>query len=118
MEKVKKMKDSCAPMALLYASGKDQETVIRVCKLHGFKEKGMTDVQWKKAAVDLGIEFTGGTIKECTLKKFIVDHPQGLYLLGTCDHLFCVDAGLIVDPKNDLMPGLNRRIKQAWRVKN
>lgn len=117
MKKLRKIKNSCAPVALLYVSGADESTVIRVCKLHGFNEKdGMADSDWKKAATDLAVDFRGVEHQPCSLKKFIIGHPTGLYLLGTYDHIFCLDNGLIVDPKTKHLPGLNRIIKQAWRV--
>lgn len=117
MEKLKKIDGSCAIVALLYVSGKDEDTVIRICTLHGFKEgKGMADKAWQQAATDLGIAFNGVAIQSCSLKKFIANHPKGLFLLGTHDHLFVLDAGLIVDPRNTKLPGLNRKIKQCWKI--
>ena len=119
MKKLYKIDGSCVVVALHYVSEKDEETVIRICTLHGFKEKqGMDDPSWKKAAADLGIAFSGGIIPPVTLKKFISDHPTGLYLLGTTDHMLCVDAGIVVDPRNESPPGMNRRILQAWKIKN
>lgn len=76
----------------------------------------MDDDDWKKAATDLKIEIRGIETLGCTLKKFITSHDTGLFLLRTCDHLFCLDNGLIIDPLNKYAPGLNRRIINAWKV--
>jgi hypothetical protein len=117
MKKLKSIPGACAPTALHYASGIDEETVLRVCSFYGFEaNQGMDDSEWKNAARDLSLDYRQISIQPCTLKQFIKNHPAGLYLLGTVDHIFCLDNGVIVDPRNPHMPGLNRKIKQAWRV--
>ena len=117
MKRLKKIDGSCAVVALLYCSGMDEETVIRVCQFHGFEAgKGMTDDEWHAAARDLKIKFRLVAMKPCTLGQFIKNHPKGLYLIGTHDHLFVVDNGIIVDPRNTNPPGLKRSVKQSWRV--
>lgn len=117
MKKLKKIDGSCAVVALLYTSGLDEETVIRVCQFHGFEAgQGMTDAEWHEAAKALGIKFKLCAMKPCLLKDFLKLYPKGLYLVGTHDHLFVVDNGVIVDPRNLKPPGLRRTIKQAWKI--
>lgn len=117
MKKLKKIDGSCAVVALLYVSGMDEDTVIRICQFHGFEAgNGMSDEEWQAAAKDLKIKFKLVAMKPCTLDVFIKTNPKGLFLVGTCDHLFVVDNGVIIDPRNERPPGLRRRIKQTWRV--
>lgn len=117
IKKLKKINDSCAVVALHYISGLDEEAVLRICRLHGFEVgHGMSDEDWQRAAVHLGIKFRGVALEKCHLNKFMKNHKSGLYLLGTCDHIFVLDNGIIIDPRNKKPPGLKRIIKQAWRV--
>jgi hypothetical protein len=119
MRKLKKIDAACAVLALLYVSEKSEETVLRMCKLHGFKEgAGMSDAEWGAAAKLLGVSARAIPLEACPLRKFIKDHKTGLFLVGTCDHLFVVDDGVIVDPRHPTPPGLRRTIRQAWRVDN
>lgn len=117
MKKLKKIEAACVLCALWYVSGIDEETILRICKSYGFKEgEGMQDQDWKSACRHLDIDIRGVSIETCTLRKFIKNHPTGLYLLGTFDHLFVVDNSIIVDPRCENPPGMGRLIKQAWLV--
>lgn len=120
MKKLKKIDGSCAVIALHHVSGVDEDTVLRVCTLHGFEPKnGMDDEDWREAADDLGISVRSMSINPQRLRKFLHGHTEGLFLLGTFDHLFVLDNGLIIDPREKMRgryPGLGRIVKQAWRV--
>ncbi len=117
MKKLHKIKASCAVCALWYVAGIDEEAVLRVCRSLGFREgEGMTDIEWKSAARTLDIDIRGIAMQPCTLKKFIKNHQDGLYLLGTWDHLFVLDNSVIIDPRCERPPGLGRKILQAWIV--
>ena len=120
MKKLLTIDGCCAVLALHHVSGVDEETVLRVCTLRNFHpKKGMEDRDWKAAADDLGIKVRGLAMEPCRLKRFIETHPDGLFLLGTHDHLFCLDNGIIIDPREKMAgryPGGRRIIKQAWRV--
>lgn len=118
MKKLKEIDGSCAVVALWYVSGIDEETVLRVCTSCGFEVgEGMEDEEWQEAAHCLSVKMRSIPVDQpCTLYKFIKLHPKGLYLIGTFDHLFVVDNGVIVDPRCPRPPGLKRLIKQAWRV--
>lgn len=122
MKKLKKIDNSCAVVALHHVSGIDEETVLRVCVLHDFNCKdGMEDEDWREAAKELGIKVVSIPLTPCRLKKFLKEFPTGLFLVGTRDHLFVIDNGIIVDPSErqaGRYPGLGRIIKQAWRVSN
>lgn len=117
MKKLKKLGGACAPLALWYVSGKEEDAVLRICQAYGFKEtEGMDDSDWKKAAAQLGIRMRAIPFEECTLKKFLREFKAGLYLVCTWDHIFVVDNGILIDPRNLKPPGLSRMIKQAWRI--
>lgn len=120
MKKLRKIDGSCAVLALHHVSQIDEETVLRVCALHGFNPTdGMEDEDWIEAAKDLGLKLRSAGKFDCRLKKFVSEHKTGLYLVGTFDHLFVLDNGLIVDPKEKdagRYPGLGRIVKEAWRV--
>ncbi len=120
MKKLKKIDGSCAVIALHHVSGIDEETVLRVCALHGFTpEDGMEDEDWQEAAKDLGLNIRAVPMKDVRLSAFKKAHNTGLYLVGTFDHLFVLDNGLIVDPREKLegrYPGLGRIVKRAWIV--
>ena len=117
MKKLKKIEGSCAVCALHYVSGKDEDTVLRICKSYGFEpEAGMEDTEWREAAEHLGVKVRAVSLEKCSLRQFLKDYPNGVYLIGTSGHLFVVDNGVIVDPRNDKPPGLKRTVLQAWRV--
>ena len=117
MKKLKRIDGACAVVALLYVSGLSEDTVLRICRLHGFEDgRGMEDAEWKEAAQELGIKTRSVPVSPQRLRKFVHDHKEGLFLIGTHDHIFVLDAGLIVDPRNETPPGLGRIVQQAWRV--
>jgi len=117
MKKIKEIDGSCAVCALCYCSGVDEETVLRVCTSCGFEAGfGMDDSDWQDAANCLGLTLRQVKMKPMALYSFIKKYQDGLYLVGTIDHLFVVDNGIIFDPRNTKPPGLRRMIKQAWRV--
>lgn len=117
MKKLKKINDSCAIVALLYCSGLDEDTVIRICKLHGFEAgRGMEDREILDSAKEMGLKVRKKTINSCRLSTFIKNNPKGLFLVGTHDHLFVIDNSLVIDPRNETRPGLGRIINQTWKV--
>lgn len=117
IKKLLKVKAACAVCALQYVSGVDEEAVLRICALHGFKRgHGMYDREWRAAAHSLEIKSRGVAMEPRTLKQFIKDYPAGLFFVATHDHLFVVDHQRIIDPRNKQPPGLKRMIRQAWRV--
>lgn len=120
MKKLKKIENSCAVIALHHVSGVDEETVLRVCKTHDFHpSEGMEDEDWMEAAKDLGIQIRSCFNGSVRLRKFVSEHKEGLFLLGTHDHLFALDNGVIIDPRArgwGGYPGLGRLVKQAWKV--
>lgn len=117
MKRLQKYDGSCAPTALHYCSSVDEDTVLRICHLHGFKDgKGMYDAEWQEAARQLGIDYRGIGIEPLLLKQFVSNYPEGLFLVATADHIFVVDNGIVIDPLYSKAPGMRRKIKQAWRV--
>lgn len=120
MKKLFRIVDACAPLALCHASGADEETVLRVATSYNFKPgRGMLDWEWLQAAADLGLKLEKVRIKRKTLKRFLEMFPIGLYIVGTHDHLFCVDNGVVFDPRERMrvgMPANNRFVVGVWRV--
>lgn len=117
MKRIKKIPGACAVCALQYVSEVDEDTVLRICTMHGFESgEGMCDEEYLEAAADLKVKTFKVKMEDCRLGQFIKKYPMGLYLVATWDHLFVVDNGIIADPRNDKRPGLGRIIKQAWRV--
>ncbi len=120
MKKLIKIDNSCAVLALHHVSGLDEETVLRVCKINDFTPKnGMDDEDWINAAKDLGITVRSVFNGSERLSSFMAKKLDGLFLIGTFNHLFVVDNGLIVDPRAkqwDGYPGLGRLVKQVWKV--
>lgn len=116
MKKLKHLEGACAVLALHYISGKSEETALRVCKMHDFHPgEGMDDEDWREAAEVLGIRVRAMPLESMRLKRFVTLHSEGLFLIGTHNHLFVVDSGVIVDPRTKT-PGFGRIVKQAWRV--
>lgn len=117
MKKIKKIEAACAVCALQYVSGIDEETVLRICAMHGFAAgEGMTDYEWKEAARDLGLTLKKTRDINLTLRQIRRKYKHGLYILSTHDHLFALDNGIIIDPRNPKPPGLGRIISGAWIV--
>ena len=120
MKKIIKLENSCAVVALHHVSGLDEETVLRVCKIHDFDVKiGMDDEDWIAAAKDLGITIRSVFEGSVRFKTFMNQHKTGLFLIRTSDHLFVLDNGIIIDPcakEWDGYPGLSRVVLQVWKV--
>lgn len=118
MKKLLKIKGACAVTALWYvAKLKDEDAILRLCTAHGFvPSEGMCDKDWQKVAEVLGIKMRATFNEPLKLRKFTKQYSIGLYFVGTFDHLFVVDNGVIFDPRCKKPPGLDRIIKQAWKV--
>ncbi len=117
LKKLRKIKNSCAVIALQYVSSIDEDAVLRICKACGFLiSAGMHDTEWKSAADLLGIEVHGMPHKTCRQSTWLNKKKKGLYLLGTCDHIFVVDEGIVIDPRGPKTSGMGRIIKQVWKV--
>lgn len=116
--KVKTVKDACAVAAVWYCAGApDEETVFRISRAFcNFKEDGMTDTEWQALAKHFGISVRKVPFEEMKLRKFKKEFKEGLYFVSTHDHLFVVDNGIIIDPRNKKPPGLDRIIKWAWKA--
>ncbi len=117
MKKLRKLKDSCAVVALCYASKAPEDVAIRVCTLHGYQGAGMEDEQWKAAAVQLGIKSRAVTMESMRLHQFVKAYPKGLYLAWTVNHLLVVDNGRVIDPLHEPKPSMRRVIQGALHVR-
>lgn len=118
MNKLRKLKDSCAVVALCYVSKVPEDVAIRVCTLFGYHGTGMEDDQWQAAAKQLGIDMRLVPLEESMrLHAFVRDHPNGLYLVWTVDHLLVVDNGKIIDPLHEPDPSTRRMVQGAMYVR-
>lgn len=110
MKKLTKLEGACAVIALRYAADVPDDTAIETCL-----SQGMFDVQWMTAARKLGLKLHRVIYRKIMLKRFIKKYPEGMYLLGTHNHLFAVKDGKIFDPHWN-NAGLSRMVIQAFRV--
>lgn len=67
-----------------------------------------------EAAKSLGLKLERVKTKKIILRHFRNNHNNGLYLVTTYDHIFCLDNGIIYDPCT--FGGLRRLITGAWKV--
>lgn len=118
MKKLRKLKDQCAVVALCYASKVPEEVAIRMCTLHGYKAGiGMADEDWRSAAKSLGIKTCAVPMEHMRIHQFIKEHPTGLYLCWTVNHLFVVDHGKLIDPMHEPKPSVRRIMQGALHVR-
>lgn len=118
LKKLKKIAGACVVLAFCYASKQNEETVLRVCTLHGFEPgRGMTDTEYLACAKALGLKLRKVSTQVTDLRKFINEHKKGLYIVVTVNHMFVVDNSLVVDPREGGATGrLRRNIINAWKV--
>ena len=118
LKKLKKIAGACVVLAFCYASKQNEETVLRLCTLHGFEPgRGMTDIEYLACAKVLGLKLKKKLSEPIELRKFLKLHPKGLYIVVTCNHMLVVDNGLIIDPREGGDTGKQRRkIISAWKV--
>lgn len=117
MNKLKKLRNACAPLALCYISGIDNETVLRVCVAEGFDvDEGMYEEDIIDSSESLGVSLEKiKYLRKLTLQKFIEKYPTGLFLILTLDHALCIDNGLIYAPR-EIHAGDKRIVYSAYRV--
>jgi len=124
-------KGACVLHAITEVSGIEEDRVITVCKAHGFKSSGggMNCTQYKPAMKELGIEFeeiTGACgvwrwlgetgSPRLSLRRFINENKEGVFLVTTLGHAFAVRDGHLID---NLKYKTGRRIVQmAYRILN
>jgi hypothetical protein len=124
MSKLLRKHGYCAPLALQYVSGEEDDYVHEICTNSGFTpEWGMEDHEYFEAARELGVKFRRVQLKQRglyrqKLSKFLDENPQGCFLIYTSNHLFVVDEGDIYDPLNEVGFGLDRLVTGAWKVFN
>ncbi len=120
MKKLRRIRNSCAVIALHILSGVPEEFVLELCKDCGFdSDSGMEDNEWKEAGMFLGIFTRKISIPQgTTLSKFIKKYPHHKYLVANSSHIFIVDDSAVIDPKGPFggKRGKQRIIKQAWHI--
>ena len=110
MKKLTNTPGACAIIAIRYAARTSDAAALRACI-----NQGQFDEQWQKAAEELGLKLTKVRSRKILLKNFLKKFPEGMFIVGTHDHLFVVDNGKVVDPAYDV-PGLSRTLTGAWLV--
>lgn len=115
---MKRIHGYCAVIALTCVSGLPESQVLDTCKWHGFKDNGngMSDKSWMSASKDLGIRKRRIRLEAKTVGEFIKNHPRGLYLVTTYNHIFAVLNGGIVSHPLQGQLGRRCKIEGAWRV--
>lgn len=118
LKKLKTLKGACVVLAFCYITKQNEETVERMCTLHGFEPgRGLTDSEYLACAKMLSIKLRKINFAPMELKKFLSAYKKGLYVAVTHDHMLVVDNGLIVDPREGGDTGRTRRkIINAWKV--
>ena len=118
LKKLKAIAGACVVLAFCYASKQNEETVLRMCTLHGFEPgRGMTDIEYLACAKQLGLKLRAVNPEPMELKKFIKEHNKGLHIVVTHDHMLVVDNGIIVDPREGGTTGnVRRKVRNAWKV--
>lgn len=92
----------CAVRAVSKALGTDWETAYTMLALKGFE---MSDMPNSNAVINAVLSDKGfekgvvpDTCPHCyTVAQFAEDHPDGIYVLGTGDHVVCITDGVIND---------------------
>ena len=118
LKKLKKLKGACVVLAFCYVTKQNEETIERMCTLHGFEPgRGLTDIEYLACAKMLGIKLRKVSFEPMELRKFLKEYKKGLYVVVTYDHMLVVDNSLIVDPREGGETGHQRRkIISAWKV--
>lgn len=92
----------CSVRALSKAIGTDWDRAYVELALMGFMMKNMPDGNEVINAVLKQYGFVKqiipNTCPECyTVKEFADEHPHGTYVVGTGNHVVCIDSGTIFD---------------------
>ncbi len=117
MSRMHKLYGSCPIIALQHVSGLSESQVIDICKWHGFEwGQGMDMQEIHAAAREIGIKKRRIKMDKCTLRTFLRDYPNGLYIVCSHNHIFAVINGGIINHPMQEAPGHRTHIVMAWRV--
>lgn len=104
-------KIDCVVRAICAATGETWERVYAALSIQGYKDGDnfALDSVWGNYLEDRGWQWfrIPDTCPRCyTASQFAVDHPQGIYILGTGTHAVCVRDGQIWDswPSVNVVP--------------
>lgn len=122
-KKLKKISGSCAPLALMYLSGLQENIVHEISVTHGWRQDwGMEDYEATKAAKDMGLKLRRLNLKKrelygVKLREIIKAYNEGKYLVYTTNHLLVIHDGRVVDLINGKKyQGLDRIVTAVWKV--
>ena len=98
----------CAVRAVAAALGVDWETAYALIADTGFRMADMpsSNSVWGAVLRQHGFRRYAipNTCPECyTLEQFAEDHPEGIYVVGTGNHVVTIRDGLVMDSWNSLM---------------
>jgi len=95
--KHKRVRD-CTVRAIALATGTDWDTAYIALTIHGFTMKDMpdSDAVWWDFLKEHGFEYHA-IMSECpqcvTVREFCNEHPDGLYVIATQEHVLCAVDG-------------------------
>lgn len=108
---LKKRTDDCVVRAVALALNIDWESAYTMLSAHGLKHKDMLSKNyvWADLLSTLGFKRTSlpNTCPECyRIRDFASDHPEGLFIVGTGDHVVTVIDGNWYDSfdSGDMIP--------------
>lgn len=98
----------CAVRAVSAALGTDWETAYKMIADAGFRMADMpsSNSVWGAVLRQNGFRryAVPNTCPECyTLEQFAEDHPEGVYVVGTGNHVVTIRDGWVMDSWNSLM---------------
>ena len=93
-----KRTDDCVVRALALALGIDWQAAYTMLSAHGLKMADLfsKNYVWADLLLSLGFKRSGipDTCPDCyTVRDFAEDHPNGLYVVGTGDHVLTIIDG-------------------------
>ena len=95
---LKKRTDDCVVRAIAKALGIDWKSAYTMLSAHGLKMADLfsKNYVWGDLLLSLGFNRSGipNTCPDCyTVRNFAEDHPRGIYVVGTGDHVLAVISG-------------------------
>ncbi len=111
------IRGACVLCALQYVSKHEEEHVMKICLQNKWAAKrGMQTTEWLKAAKQLGIMLEKTPLTPIRVGRFLKKFTTETYLVETSDHLFVIENGIMIDPREPKPPGLCRTILSAYRI--
>lgn len=106
----------CSVRAIAKALGVDWDTAYMMTSVQAFIDKDMpsSNAVWGSILRQHGFvrDDIPNTCPDCyTIGDFAADHPEGLYVVGTGDHVVCVENGTVYDS----WPSIDETVQFIWK---